>query len=332
VAFGRHGGACADVRAVDPRTGRTRWRHTLAQAPSAAGPRPYGLAVAGGIALARERNAVRGLALADGAQRWTRPVGADCVPLGLAAAGRAAHVVVECAPGASGGGRVTAAVLTLDARTGAVRHREPLPVESRVADWGVVAAEPFTLWVREADGRGLDAFVSFDGAGRARPAVPRRQPDTGELTVRSGDGASFAALPVPLARVVGQTLVVAVTAPGTGRPGALAGYGLADGKRRWLRGTDEPVGALMTADHRRVAVYQDSSRADRPDMIRWVDAATGGGAGGAGGARVLASDARLGGSPWFAVAGPGEGGIEDLVLTNPDGNRPAVLGLRHRGP
>ncbi|MFJ3883563.1 PQQ-binding-like beta-propeller repeat protein [Streptomyces sp. NPDC090077] len=189
-------GCGARVTAVELTEGRRLWTREAAGQPAA---------VVGGTAVLAQPDAVLGLDLREGGERWRSPVAADCRVGAVDGAGEQAVYVEEC------GGGARARVVAVDARTGARAWESALPTASPLSELRVLSAEPLAVRVKETVALGTDAVLLFDAGGRIR----------GEVAAAGLEGE-------PL--VTGGLLVSAVQA---GKKSGVAAYSLTDGRRAW---------------------------------------------------------------------------------------------------
>ncbi|KOX48051.1 hypothetical protein ADL08_11335 [Streptomyces sp. NRRL F-6492] len=174
---------CADVTALDLRTGKELWsgsRKASAKA-SAGGPVSGAVAAGGGLAVVLDtwtdengeavadgRRAIRAVDLRTGERRWTATVPEDCLPFDVGAAKRRVVAVLGCGKG----GRTELTAAVLDPATGALLHNEPLDARRPVAPSSVrtalLSVDPLVVSVRPAyyGGTGVDAFFAFGADGR----------------------------------------------------------------------------------------------------------------------------------------------------------------------
>ncbi|MFF3499244.1 PQQ-binding-like beta-propeller repeat protein [Streptomyces sp. NPDC003247] len=264
VAFGRDGKPCDTLWGVDPSTGRTVWKRTVAEAVPYAGGDGGLLAADAGVAVALTQETVQGYGLTDGVPRWTAELtgkGGDesCAPDVVSAAGGTTRVVVTCTED----GATDAKLVVLDTATGKQRDSLPLPVESPLDTATVVSAEPFTLLLEESDERGVAAVLSYPEDGADPVEIPLTA-DEEDLVVAPGTGGEFDARPTLWAAVEGNVLVVAARKPGANYPARVSGYSLRDGRRVWHTdlGSGNDIAALAPegSDRGRVAVLGDSGR------------------------------------------------------------------------
>ncbi|MFJ5878463.1 PQQ-binding-like beta-propeller repeat protein [Streptomyces sp. NPDC093088] len=174
---------CADVTALDLKTGKELWsgsRKASAEA-TAGGPVSGAVAAGGGLAVVLDtwtdgdgeavadgRRAIRAVDLRTGERRWTATVPEDCLPFGVGAAQRRVVAVLSC--GKEDRAELTAAAL--DPATGALLRNEPLDARRPVAPSGVrtalVSVDPLVVFVRPAyeERAGTGTFFSFGADGR----------------------------------------------------------------------------------------------------------------------------------------------------------------------
>ncbi|MFF2848317.1 PQQ-binding-like beta-propeller repeat protein [Streptomyces sp. NPDC058001] len=256
IAYHRHGKPCDSVAGIDLRGGRTLWEKPVAGVTRFTDPSDGLVAADDGTAVAVTDDGVRAFGLRDGEPRWTHRIGGDHRPLLASAAGGRVRVVTERDTG--GSGTPETRLLTLDAATGDQVRGERLPVESEFESAFVVSAEPFTLWLKEEDERGLDAFLVFPAKGGDPLVVPRTSDDE-DLVVTSGLG-YFPARPPLLATVQGDTLIVASQKPGDDYPTAVSAYSLKDGERLWRTGVGDSVHAVASVGADRLGVLTGEGR------------------------------------------------------------------------
>ncbi|MER7910084.1 PQQ-binding-like beta-propeller repeat protein [Streptomyces sp. NPDC096068] len=174
---------CADVTALDLKTGKELWsgsRKASAEA-TAGGPVSGTVAAGGGLAVVLDtwtdgdgeavadgRKAIRAVDLRTGERRWTATLPEDCRPFDVGAAQRRVAAVLSCGKGDRA--ELTAAVL--DPATGTLLHNEPLdarrPVAPSPVRTALVSVDPLVVSVRPAydDGPGTGTFFAFGADGR----------------------------------------------------------------------------------------------------------------------------------------------------------------------
>lgn len=275
VAYGREGGACAGVRAVDLRTGRTLWQHAVAGALTPGGATDGWITTGDGLAVTVADGAVHAYGLRDGRERWTattdavlgRVAGGDagaagdlaCNPWAVSVSGSGTRIAVECD---RGGEFDTAYLATVDDTAGHRTDARELPVESRLKTLSVLASSPLTLLVEEDDTRGTHGILvyrtsSSTGVPLGEPvAVPLHGADEDLFVAPT----SFGSRPQFRAVVTGGRLVVAAGASGDEEADRVSAYALDDGHRLWSRRFDDrmSVRTLAPAGGGRVTVLGDS--------------------------------------------------------------------------
>ncbi|MCX5376846.1 PQQ-binding-like beta-propeller repeat protein [Streptomyces sp. NBC_00091] len=195
---GGTGGCGSQVAAVELGEGRSLWKRDASQALVAA---------VGDTAVLAEPNAVTGLGLREGGERWRAPVARDCLVRAVDGAGERAVYVEECRAGA------TARLVSVDARTGARAWEAALPTVSRLGEVRVLSADPLAVHVKDTQ-RGTDVVLLFDAQGRERGRLP---------------GGDLYGEPL----VTGDLLVSPVKA---GKKADVSAYSLIDGHRVWRTG------------------------------------------------------------------------------------------------
>jgi outer membrane protein assembly factor BamB len=253
IAFGRYGKPCDTVWAVDLTTGRKRWERRITGSIRFTSAGDGRLAAEGGVAVVLEDEAVRGFDLKDGTPRWKVPVGKDCFPDVVSAAGGHTRVLVQCFDRPD---LRSLELVSLDNATGKQDWRRKLSAESEV-NATVISADPFTLWLEEEDKRGINAVLTYDDKGRETSSLRISGPAE-DLAFSAGGG--FAARPVPRAALIGDTLVTAVQRPDESWAQGVSGYSLSDGRRLWHTDLDAPVSAVAAFDKGRVAVLTGDDR------------------------------------------------------------------------
>ncbi|MFC8012092.1 MULTISPECIES: outer membrane protein assembly factor BamB family protein [Streptomyces] len=177
------GEGCADVTALDLKTGKELWsgsRKASAKA-TAGGPVSGAVAAGGGLAVVLDtwtdgegevvadgRRAIRAVDLRTGGRRWTATVPEACRPSDVGAAKHRVVAVLHC--GKEDRTELTAAVL--DPATGALLHNEPLdarrPVAPSQGQTALVSVDPLVVSVRPPYdvGSGTGTFFAFGADGR----------------------------------------------------------------------------------------------------------------------------------------------------------------------
>ncbi|WP_225827358.1 PQQ-binding-like beta-propeller repeat protein [Streptomyces naphthomycinicus] len=256
IAFARHGRACDTVWGVDTRTGRKLWERRITGINTG---EDGVLAADGRVALALTGTGVRAYGLTDGRPRWTADLrggatGETCAPRVVSAARGTTRVVVTCRTGERDGARL----VTLDTATGKRRAARALPVESPVDTAVVIAADPFTLLLKERDERGVAAVLSYPDDDGDPVRIPLSADDE-DLDLQGATGEGFTAQPALRAAISGRTLVVATVKPGGYSADHVSGYALRDGRRVWRAGADDAA-ALASIGQGRVAVLGTNGR------------------------------------------------------------------------
>ncbi|MFJ6571098.1 PQQ-binding-like beta-propeller repeat protein [Streptomyces sp. NPDC091292] len=312
VAYHRHGKPCDTVAGIDLDSGRTLWEKPFDGTTRFTNASDGLVAADGGTAVAVTEDGVRAFGLRDGEPRWTHRIGDDQRPFLTDAAGGRVRVVTE--NGTDGSAAPEARLVTLDAESGDEVGAEPLPVESGVESVWVVAAEPFTLWLKEEDDRGIDAFLVFPAQG-GDPLVVDRTSDDEDLVAEPGLGL-FPARPPLLATVRGDTLIAASQKPGEDYPTAVSAYSLKDGERLWRTGVGDSVHAMVPFGTDRLGVLTQEGRV-------WnLDARTGAKDSDAG-VPIRDENGSFGRYPQLVAEGDG-----DWLVVNNDGDEfPPVIGL-----
>ncbi|MFD0355937.1 PQQ-binding-like beta-propeller repeat protein [Streptomyces sp. NPDC127110] len=216
-------GCGSRVTAVELKEGRRLWTRDTAGQPVAA---------VGGTAVLAQADAVLGLDLREGGERWRVPVAAECrvgaVDGAGAGAGERAVYVEEC------GGGAKARLVAVDARTGDRVWEAALPTASPLSELRVLSAEPLAVRVKESVPLGTDAVLLFDSGGRIRGKVAAAGLE-GEPLVTDG---------------------LLVSAVKTGKKSGVAAYSLTDGRRAWQTGfgKERVLGVAQAAGPGEVAV------------------------------------------------------------------------------
>ncbi|MEU6669873.1 PQQ-binding-like beta-propeller repeat protein [Streptomyces sp. NPDC046727] len=256
VAFARHDNPCDTLWGVDTRTGRRLWERKISGVTTGT---DGVLAADGHVALALTGTGVRAYGLTDGRRRWSadlrgRKTDETCAPRVVSAAHGTARAVVTCRTG----DKDSARLVILDNATGEQRGSRPLPVESPVDTVMVIAADPFTLLLKESDERGVAAVLSYPDDDADPVRIPLSADDE-NLAVQEILGEGLTARPAPKATISSGTLVVATGKPGGYGVDHVSGYALRDGRRLWRAGVDGVAG-LVPVDHDRVAVLSQNGR------------------------------------------------------------------------
>ncbi|MEV6396107.1 PQQ-binding-like beta-propeller repeat protein [Streptomyces sp. NPDC051907] len=255
IGFGRHEAPCDTVWGVDVDSGRKLWERKIDAGDRTGSTADGRLAADGATAVALESTSVRGLALREGTPKWRTPMGKECSPRLASSSDGVTRVLVECVKDYA---FQSVDLVTLDSATGAVKSRKKLPVESEIAGARVISAEPFTLWLKEADERGVNAVTSYDAQGAERTSLRLTRPD--EDLVVGDDTDAFAVRPALLTAVVGDTLVATTRKPGAAEATMVAGYSLSDGRRLWHTTMGSRVNALTVLGAEKAAVFTEQQR------------------------------------------------------------------------
>ncbi|MER5183006.1 PQQ-binding-like beta-propeller repeat protein [Streptomyces sp. NPDC002896] len=243
VGFGRHNESCGtSVAAVDLASGRTLWTKTMAPSEEAARSETAVLTSAGSTAVARRGDAIVGLALRDGSERWRLDVPRNCEARNVEAAEDWVLVVEECADESFSA--VTMQLSAVDAQSGRRLWRSELPTGSPAQTVQVLSADPIALYVAETDERGTNGVVTFDDTGHQRAVIPVSGPD--EDLAFMPYGTTFATpTGVPLFQaVVSRGLFITVAKDAQDRPQGLSAYSLTDGRRVWHTSFEDRIVAL----------------------------------------------------------------------------------------
>ncbi|MFF5016920.1 PQQ-binding-like beta-propeller repeat protein [Streptomyces sp. NPDC001165] len=254
VAFARYNKPCDTVWGVDTRTGRKLWERSIKGVAQFTSGSDSLFAADRDVAVTLTDTGVQAYGLADGRPRWSADLnrkhrdGEECAPNVVSATGGTTTVVLTCATGDGGSGRL----VTLDSATGKQRGSLALPIESPADTVMVLCADPFTLLLKERDKRGVAAVLAYPDPHGDPVQIPLTGDDE-DLKPLSADYDTFEARPALWVTVSGDTLVVAAAKPGATSADRVSGYALRDGRHLWHADLGE-VAALAPAGRGRVAV------------------------------------------------------------------------------
>ncbi|MER5306599.1 PQQ-binding-like beta-propeller repeat protein [Streptomyces sp. NPDC002773] len=251
IAHGRHGKPCATLLAVRAADGKVLWKRSL----GGQGLTEGALAVGGGTAVTAEDRTVRARSGETGEQRWERPLGKGCAIRALDADADRTLLVEQCGK--------PARLLALDTRTGAQRWARDLPVESEAVA-SVVSVSPPVIAVDEADARGTQAFLGFDGKGAQTATVPLTGPE-GMLSAAGGVGDGQ-----PTRPLVRDGLLVTLAERDL-VPDKVVAYSLKDGRKAWEYRSENLTSDIAPEPDGRIAVLEGHGAGE----IVLLDGATG---------------------------------------------------------
>ncbi|MEV7562194.1 PQQ-binding-like beta-propeller repeat protein [Streptomyces sp. NPDC089795] len=204
LTYGESPGTCGSkIVAVNLAEGRAEWTRDAGRALVAA---------AGASAVVADRDAVTGLDLHSGEERWRVPIPADCTVKAVDGSEQHALYVEECGDAA----RITA----VDSRTGGRVWQTAMPTASRLREVRVLSAVPPVVRVSETAERGMDAVLLFGAEGRLRGFVPA-----------SGPAGDLLSEPAPV--LTGELLITPVK---QGKENGVCAYSLTDGRHVWHAG------------------------------------------------------------------------------------------------
>ncbi|MEV8536340.1 PQQ-binding-like beta-propeller repeat protein [Streptomyces sp. NPDC051211] len=203
LAYGGPGSACGTkLVAVDLAEGRTLWTKS---APTAERVPP---AVVAGTAVIVQEDALVGLDVREGTERWRVKRAPRCSIEALDGARERVLYVEQCERAM----RLTA----VDARTGAQAWQSPLPPTAGLEVVRVLSADPIAI-------RNTESVLLFDETGRQRGSVPVSGPEEDLL-------------PAPAPWVRGDLLITPVQRGK--KKQSVSAYSLTDGRRLWNRSLD----------------------------------------------------------------------------------------------
>lgn len=221
IGYGKDGGSCDHVLAVDLGSGRQLWSKQVAA--DFKGDQGSGFVAADGdTAMVVTAGGVLGYDLRTGAPRWTRPAPAGCDDQTLAAAQRSVVALAACVRGF--------AVIDLDPASGRQLWRTQVPQPVSTYQFAILSADPVVVDDLIPGTRQVDHVLAFGPDGHLNSSILVSDiatpggPAALDTSYYQGFGPEV---------VVSGGLLVGVTRSSGGHSDVVA-FRLSDGRRQWL--------------------------------------------------------------------------------------------------